>query len=119
MNASTNFVQGSCAELSSGVTIEVKGFARTDGSVLATMVKFKSGGDDGDDGGDKLVELSGVISELSGKCPARTFHLGSREIRTTGATVFLTPCATLANGQGVNVKGKATGNGTVNASQVQ
>jgi len=33
--------------------------------------------------------------------------------------VFLTPCATLANGQGVNVKGKATGNGKVNASQVQ
>jgi len=116
VNASTIFVQGSCSELSSGMTVEVKGFARTDGSVLATMVKFKSGGDDG---ADKLVEVSGVISELSGKCPARTFHLGSREIRTTGATVFLTPCATLANGQGVNVKGKATGNGKVNASQVQ
>ena len=115
VNASTKFVQGSCAELSSGETIEVKGFARTDGSVLATMVKFKSGGGDP----DTLVEVSGAISDLSGKCPARTFHLGSREIRTTGATVFLTPCATLANGQGVNVKGKATGNGKVNASQVQ
>jgi Domain of unknown function (DUF5666) len=115
VNDSTIFVQGACSDLTSGTTIEVKGFARPDGSVLATMVKFKAGGNNP----DTLVEVSGVISELSGKCPARTFHLGSREIQTTGATVFLTPCAGLANGQGVNVKGKSTGSGKVVASQVQ
>jgi Domain of unknown function (DUF5666)/CarboxypepD_reg-like domain len=117
VNASTIFVQGACSDLAGGETVEVKGFRRTDGSVLATMVKFKSNG--GDDGAGKSVELSGVISELSGSCPARSFHIGDREVRTTGATNFLTPCATLANGQNVNVKGKATGNGKVNASQVQ
>ena len=117
VNESTIFVQGACDDLASGDTVEVKGFRRTDGSVLATMVKFKS--DDDGDGGGKSVELSGDISELSGSCPARTFNIGDREVRTTGATNFLTPCATLANGQNVNVKGKATGNGKVNASEVQ
>ena len=118
VNASTNFVQGSCAELSSsGATIEVKGFARTDGSGLATMVKFNKGGDDG---ADKLVEVSGVPLGLSGQAPCP--HVPRREPRDpgrNGATVFLAPGATLANGQSVNVKGKETGNGTVNASQVQ
>ena len=42
VNASTIFVQGACSDLTSGATVEVKGFRRTDGSVLATMVKFKS-----------------------------------------------------------------------------
>ena len=81
------------------------------------MVKFNKGGDDG---ADKLVEVSGALSELSGKLPCT--HVPARRAvrsRTTGATVFLTPCGTLANGQSVNVKGKATGNGKVNASQVQ
>ncbi len=65
---------------------DVKGFRRTDDSVLATMVKFKSNGDD--DGAGESVELSGAISELSGSCPARSFHIGDREVRTTGATNF-------------------------------
>jgi len=119
VNESTIFVQGTCSDLSSGDTVEVKGFRRTDGSVLATMVKFKSESDDDGDGGSVPVELSGAITGLSGSCPARTFNIGDREVRTTGATDFLTPCATLANGQNVKVKGKATGNGMVNASQVQ
>ena len=117
VNGSTLFVQGACSDLANGQTVEVKGFRRTDGSVLATMVKFTSN-DDGDGEGEP-VELSGVISLLSGPCPARSFYIGDREVRTTGATAFLTPCATLSNGQAVNVKGKATGNGKVIASQVQ
>jgi hypothetical protein len=122
VNESTIFVQGACSDLASGDTVEVKGFRRTDGSVLASMVKFKSAddGDGGDgDGGGVPVEFSGAISGLSGSCPARTFNIGDREVRTTGATDFLTPCATLANGHNVKVTGKATGNGKVNASQVQ
>ena len=42
-----------------------------------------------------------------------------REVQTTGATSFLTPCATLANGQTVSIKGKQTGNGKVIAREVK
>jgi hypothetical protein len=122
VNASTIFVQGSCGELAGGVSLEVKGLRRTDGSALATMVKFKTLGDDDDedDGeGNVPVEFSGAISGLGGPCPARTFHVGEREVHTTGATTFLTPCATLVNGQHVEIKGKQAGNGKVIASQVK
>lgn len=111
VNSSTLFVQGECDDLVSGATVEVKGLGRTDGSVLATMVKFSSKG-------SKTVEVSGVIAQLSGKCPARVFRIGDREIKTTGATTFATPCATLADGQTVTVKGKEAG-GKVTASEVQ
>ncbi len=122
VNGSTIFVKGTCGDLKGGVSVEAKGFRRTDGSVLATMVKFKSGGDGGSgDGGDgnKTVEFTGVISALSGTCPARTFQAAGREVKTNGSTTFLTPCATLANGQTVEVKGKETGSGKVNATEVK
>ncbi len=119
VNESTIFVQGACSELTSGAAADVKGFRRPDGSVLATMVKFNSESNGDDDGTGEPVELLGAISGLSGSCPARSFHIGDCEVRTTGATNFLTPCATLANGQNVKVNGKATGNEKVMASQVQ
>ena len=119
VNASTIFVGGTCADLKSGAELDVKGFRRTDGSVLATMVKFKKAGDDDGDDDGVPVELNGPIAELSGPCPARSFTVGARKVRTTGATVFLTACETLVNGQVVRVKGKATGNGMVIASEVQ
>jgi hypothetical protein len=115
VNGSTIFVKGTCSDLESGVSLEAKGFRRTDGSVLATMVKFK--GDNGP--GNKTVEFTGVISALIGTCPARTFQAAGREVKTNGSTAFLTPCATLANGQTVDVKGKETGSGKVTATQVQ
>ena len=118
MNESTIFVQGACSDLTSGATVEVKGFRRTDDSVLATMVKFKSNGDDDGRGTSP--------SNSRGSSPGCPVHV--RRVRSisatarsgqTGATNFLTPCATLANGQNVKVKGKATGNGKVKASEVQ
>jgi hypothetical protein len=116
VNGSTIFVKGTCSDLQSGVTVEAKGMRRTDGSVLATMLKFKSAGVDGP---DKSVELSGAVSGLSGSCPARKFQLAGREVKTNGATTFLTPCDTLINGQTVEVKGKEAGDGKVTASQVK
>ena len=124
VNSSTMFVRGSCSALAGGLSLEVKGLRRADGSVLATMVRFTRGsGDDDDDdeegGGGGPVDVTGAITSLDGTCPARTFQAGDRQVRTTGATTFLTPCATLANGQTVQVKGRATGNGTVMASEVK
>jgi hypothetical protein len=80
------------------------------------MVKFKS---EDNCNPDKTVEISGVISGLSGKCPARTFQVAGRAVKTNGSTAFLTPCGTLSNGQTVVVKGKSTGDGTVTASEVK
>jgi hypothetical protein len=117
VNRSTLFVQGSCAQLQGQLTLEVKGLRRPDGSVLATQVKFKKDGEDDDEG--VPVQFSGVIAELSGRCPARKFQVSGREVQTTGATSFETPCSTLANGQNVAVTGKQTGSGKVIAHVVR
>jgi hypothetical protein len=116
VNRSTLFVQGSCALIQSQVALEVKGLRRPDGSVLATQVKFTKKDDDDDEG--VPVQFSGVISGLSGPCPARKFLVDGREVQTTGATSFETPCATLANGQTVAITGKRTGSGKVIAHVV-
>lgn len=121
VNASTIYVQGSCAALVDGQTVEIKGLRREDGTVLATMVKFKksSGDDDDDDGsGTQTIEVTGVISGLRGPCPAVKFQLDGRLIHTTGATAFSIPCGSLADGQTVTVVGKLTGSGMVIASRV-
>jgi hypothetical protein len=120
VNRSTLFVQGSCALIKSGVTLEVKGLRRPDGSVLATQVKFNKNGDGDDDEDEGVpVQFSGVISGLSGPCPARKFIAGGRDVQTTGSTTFLTPCATLANGMTVAIKGKQTGSDKVIADEVK
>ena len=118
VNRSTHFVQGSCEQIANTIGLEVKGLRRPDGSVLATHVKFNKKDDEDDEDGVP-VEFSGTISGLSGQCPARRFMAGGREVQTTGATSFLTPCATLANGQTVSIKGKQTGNGKVIAREVK
>lgn len=115
VNASTIYVKGACADLQGGAAVDIKGLRRADGSILATMVKFT--GDD--DGGPETIELTGTISGLTGPCPARTFFVDGREVHTTGATTFVTPCASLADAQSVEVEGKVTGNGKVIASRVQ
>jgi hypothetical protein len=119
VNRSTIFVQGSCDTIQSGLTLEVKGLRRPDGTVLATQVKFNKQDDDEEEEESVPVEFSGTISGLSGPCPARRFMAAGREVQTTGATNFLTPCATLANGQTVAIKGKQTGSGKVMASEVK
>lgn len=122
VNRSTIFVQGSCDQIQNGLTLEVKGLRRPDGSILATQVKFNKGDEDDEEEEEEEgvpVEFSGTISALSGPCPARRFMAAGREVQTTGATNFLTPCATLANGQTVSVKGKQTGNGKVIAREVK
>jgi hypothetical protein len=119
VNRSTIFVQGSCDAIQSALTLEVKGLRRPDGTVLATQVKFNKKDDDEEEEESVPVEFSGTISELSGPCPARRFMAAGREVQTTGATNFLTPCATLANGQTVAIKGKQTGSGKVMASEVK
>ena len=118
VNRSTIFVQGSCEQIQNGLTLEVRGLRRPDGSVLATQVKFNKKDDEDDEDGVP-VEFSGTISGLSGPCPARRFMAGSRDVQTNGATNFLTPCATLANGQTVAIKGKQTGGGKVIAKEVK
>lgn len=127
VNESTIFVKGTCADIVDTVEVEVKGLKRPDGSLLATNLKFEddrdgnSTDDNGTDNGDATeVEFTGTVGGLGGNCPALTFLAGGRTVTTSDATSFETPCASMADGLKVQVKGtSASGNGPVAASRVK
>lgn len=75
----------------------------------------------GDDHGgqNNEVELSGAVAGRSGTCPSLTFTVGTTSVSTNSSTMFEdTTCATLANGDTVEVQGTKQTNGSVLASSV-
>lgn len=106
--------------LAVGDHVQVKG--TWDGAVLvAEEVKVEQDEDDeADDSPDDEFELKGGISGLSGTCPALTFTVATRTVRTLASTSFRdVTCAGLANGTVVEVKGQLQGDGAVLASKIE
>jgi hypothetical protein len=71
------------------------------------------------DAGEK-VKLEGKISDLTGSCPAVTFVLEGRTVRTNAATVYDdTRCDKLKNGMKVEVEGVVQPDGVVLAIEIE
>jgi len=114
------------ADLEVGDHIQVKGSMNDAGIVVATEVKVEKGGngdgeddDDDEDDEEKQAEANGVVSALTGTCPALTFNILTTKITTTATTTFrgLT-CAALANADVVEVKGVKQADGSIVATRV-
>ena len=68
----------------------------------------------------KEMEISGLISNKSGTCPALTFTVGSTQVVTNASTQFKdTACSALANSMSVEVKGTMQSTGSVLATRVE
>ena len=66
------------------------------------------------------VELKGQVAGLSGTCPTLHFAVGSSRVATSAKTEYRgTTCATLANGDQVQVKATKQSDGTLLATGVQ
>jgi hypothetical protein len=65
------------------------------------------------------VSVSGAVSGLTGQCPALTFTVSGRLIRTNSATVFDTRCDRIGNGDTVSVTGATQPDMSVLALRVQ
>jgi hypothetical protein len=97
-SGATTFEDGTCAGISNGAKLEVKGVKQTDGSILASEVELD------------LDELEGTIAELTGTCPSLTFTIGTTTVTTSGSTTFAgVACTALANGARVELKGTVSG----------
>jgi uncharacterized protein DUF5666 len=58
--------------------------------------------------GAEAAQISGVVADLAGACPTRTFRLGSTLVRTSDATTFADgSCDDLASGRRVEARGVA------------
>jgi hypothetical protein len=75
--------------------------------------------DDDDEDRDEANEVKGTVSALSGTCPAVTFTVGTRVVKTGSATMFDDPCTGIRNGVRVEVKGTRATDGTFTAARVE
>lgn len=75
--------------------------------------------DDDDENRDEANEVKGTVSALSGTCPALTFTVGTRVVRTGSATVFDDRCTDVRNGVRVEVNGTRMNDGTFTAARVE
>ena len=111
--AKTTFKGGNCVALKNGDRVEVEGSRQADGTVLAKDVKAVKTE-------PPVSEITGMVSLLSGTCPAMSFTVGTRRVTTAAATRFKGgACAALKNGKRVEVKGTPQSDGTLLATVVE
>jgi hypothetical protein len=101
------------ADLGVGTGVEVRG--TLDGTTIrATEVKVDS------PNSGHLTEREGIVSALSGTCPALTFTLGTMKVTTSGSTYFKeSACANVKDGARVEVKGVMQPDGSMAAMVVK
>jgi hypothetical protein len=111
--AATRYEDGLCGDIQNGTRVEVKGIRQSNGTVLADKIDI-----DHPDPGPE-VEIKGLVSNLGGACPNRTFAISGTQLTTNSATRFDDgSCGTLQNGTRVEVKGTRMSNGSVLARKV-
>jgi hypothetical protein len=74
---------------------------------------------DRDDDDDDKHQIKGSVSGLTGACPAITFTVGTRTVKTTSTTVFDDPCSRILNNVRVEVEGTLAADGTFMARRVE
>lgn len=112
VNAATNYVGGTCADLAPGVKVHARGFKDDDATTnVASWIKFKA----------RHVEGRSVVTKVTGTCPDLAFVVGGVvKVVTDANTVFVGgSCATIRTGVKVHVSGDMkTDDGSVIAEKV-
>jgi hypothetical protein len=107
------------ADLKVGNHVQVRG-TRDGTNVTATEIKVEQGGEGEDNGNhDNEGEVSGVVSGLSGSCPAITFMIKTTKVTANNATTYdHTSCSAIKNDLKVDVEGTKQADGSIVASHV-
>lgn len=104
-------------------TVTLSGITATDQIEITVSLNGGSARVDSDrrgrgNGGD--AEVEGMVSLLTGTCPALTFSVQGARVTTSSATSFRDmSCARLANGTRVEVRGQRQADGSLVASRVE
>ena len=102
---------------------EIRIEVRLNGSSARVEAETRRHGDDDeeddDEDRDEANEVEGTVSGLTGTCPALTFTVGTRVVRTGSATVFEDRCTDVRNGVRVEVKGTRMNDGSFTATRVE
>lgn len=90
----------------------------------ARIESERRGRDDDDDeeddrDRDEANEVKGAVSSLTGTCPALTFAVGTRVVKTTSDTLFDDSCRDIRNGVRIEARGSRAADGTFMATRVE
>jgi hypothetical protein len=115
----TTIFTANCAAVVAGATVQVKGLKQPSGRVLAAEVKVEDAS--APPPAPPLVfEGTGTIGGLAGSCPLIRFTLGTTSVAATVGTDFRPACASLRNGDRVEVRGtRTTADGPVTATSIR
>jgi hypothetical protein len=113
-NASTSFGDGKCADLKNDLKAGAIGAVQTDGSILAKQVRVMP------PPAPVPVPVMGSVSAVSGTCPALTFKLDTKTIKTDANTNYGGgSCADVKNDGKAGVLGMVQTDGSILAQQVR
>jgi len=131
-NEFTVYKHGTCEELVALASVEVKVTTQTDGSLLATRVKFEGTDEDEEEGEEESDDeggnphdgpgpFHGTVSAFRGVCPTVTFNLKGMKIVTSATTTYAGgTCETLRPNVQVLVTGTRVGETrTINATDIE
>lgn len=101
--ATTEFARGECAKVVDGMQVEVQGLLDLGVLTAAKVILPKNAPPKP----AKNVRIKSVVADADGSCPAKTFMVGTREVRTSAATIFTGSgkCAAIADGKKVDITG--------------
>lgn len=108
----------SFTDLLNGGAVEVKGIQR-DGFVQASRLHLENAEAEPGDGRDE-AKAEGLLSAISGTCPAIASSVGGTRFTTSASTRFDgAACSAFRNGDRVEAKGTRTGDGSIAASRLE
>jgi hypothetical protein len=114
VTAATRFESGTCADIQNDVRAGAIGAKNTDGSIDAARVKVAPPPP------PPPPHAEGLVTSLSGTCPALTFVLAGTTVHTTDKTVFEGgTCADVKEGGRAGAVGPKDANGVLNAERVK
>jgi len=100
-----------------GSSVEVKGTARTDGSIDATRIELKSGAPGGIPAGEK--SFRGAIESLPGTGFAGDWKVSGKTVHVTAATSIDAEHGTPVVGAFVEVQGTSRSDGSIDATKIE
>lgn len=99
-------------DLVAGARVHARG-TRAGSTLTATWIQAQQTG-------LETTEVTGVLTDLAGACPDRTFRIGSRAIAVNGSTIFVrTSCAELTDRSTVEIRALRRPDGTLLATMVR
>jgi hypothetical protein len=114
ISSKTVFESGTCNDVKDGVRAGAIGSKRTDGSIDAARVKIAPAVP------PPPEPVRGIVSSLSGTCPALTFTLSGTTIHTTDKTVFEGgACGDVKEGMRAAAVGPKAADGSITAEHVK